>query len=105
MNVAQKEGFDRYIPTIMIRATRQILLVEGIPEDVDHRDAIQNVITRDRLETQEFFFGVRTGKDEITTGHYTPNGVEFMTIIKSETGYSVQPLLACGWWRVAPAPG
>ena len=102
IRVIQEDGLDGYLPTIMIPSTKEVQSIEGIPENVDHREAIQNVILRSKLEKTEFLFGVQTGSHEITAGHFTPNGVSFITIVESDAGYELQSLHACHWWHIAP---
>jgi hypothetical protein len=100
VNVVQKDGLDGYLPTLMFPATKTVRVIEGIPADIDHRNALQQIIVRDRLHLQEFFFGVQTAGNEITTGHYTPDHVSFMTIIQANDGYLVRVLDKCTWWRI-----
>jgi hypothetical protein len=102
VTVIQEDGLDGYLPTVMLPATRDIRAIEGIPEGVDHRDAIQNYILRQGFHKGEFLFGVQTGKKEITTGHFTTNGTSFMKILETESGYVITPLTSCDWWRIEP---
>lgn len=96
--VIEENGISAYIPTLMF--DQQVHAIEGIPDDIDHRDAIQTVIRRSDLQGREFFFGVRSGAREITTGHYTPDGCRFMSIVATDQGYVVAPLPSCAWWTV-----
>ncbi|HEX9626486.1 MAG TPA: hypothetical protein VGA00_06060 [Acidiferrobacterales bacterium] len=102
VTVVQEDGLNGYLPTVMIPATKDIRTIEGIPEDVDHREAIQNYIIRNGFNKGEFFFGVQTGKNEITTGHFTAKGTSFMKIQETESGCVVNPLASCHWWHIAP---
>ena len=102
VQVIREDGLDGYLPTILHRATKVIRAIDGIPEDVEHHDAIQNVIAHEKLEAEEFFFGVQTGPKTIITGHHTREGTTFMTIIEANDGYVMQPLGECPWWRIHP---
>jgi hypothetical protein len=99
--VIREVGIAEYLPTIVLPATQEFRVVEGIPADVDHRAAIQNVIRRSGYTQGEFYFGVRSAPDQIILGHYTPQrATEFMQIVKTSDGYSKKPLLACDWWHI-----
>ena len=102
IGVIQEDGLDGYLPTIMIPSKKEIRAIEGIPDDVDHREAIQTVILRSKLESTEFLFAVKTGPHEITTGHYTPNSVSCLTIVELDTGFVLEPVHSCAWWHIAP---
>jgi hypothetical protein len=102
VNVIREDGLNGYLPTLMNPATKEVRAIESIPADIDHRDAIQDVIVRDGLHLGEFFFGVQTAPREITTGHYTPYSASFMTIVEANDGYVVRALEKCSWWRIQP---
>src|SRR5262245_22220602 len=95
--VIESDGFDEYLPTIL--AEKDITVVDGIPVDLDHREAIQRHADRLGLTSREFFFGVRSGPSEITTGHYRPGNVTIRRIVASERTLQVLPEEAIGsWW-------
>ncbi len=99
--VLRKGGIAEYLPTIVLSATQEFRVVEGIPTDVDHREAIQNVIRRSGYVDREFYFGVRSAPEQITLGHYRPQReTEFMQIIKAGDGYSTKALDTCDWWHI-----
>jgi len=101
INVIREDGVAGYLPTIVLTDTQQIQAIEGIPADVDHRDAIQNVISRSALGTREFFFGVQSGPQQLTIGHSRPGQpTEFMSITKTASGYVADRLSTCEWWRL-----
>ena len=102
VNVIRENGLDGYLPTLMVPSTKEVRAIDGIPVEIDHRDAIQDVIVRDGLNSSEFFFGVQTAPNEITTGHYTPERVSFMTIVEANDGYLMRPLASCSWWHIKP---
>jgi hypothetical protein len=101
LKVVQDDGIADYLPTLALADTKRIQAIEGIPAHVAHTEAIQNVIARSGFESREFFFGVRSGEGQITTGHYRP-GKEtvFMLIRETPEGYSVESLESCIWWTV-----
>jgi hypothetical protein len=101
VNVIREDGIAEYLPTLLFPETQEIRAIRGIPDDVDHREAIQNVVRRSGHERREFFFGIRSEPGRITTGHFRPGQpTEFMEIYESPDGYSTTTLQACDWWRV-----
>ncbi|MEZ6058505.1 MAG: hypothetical protein R3C01_17525 [Planctomycetaceae bacterium] len=102
INVIREDGLDGYLPTFVLPDTQQIRAIEGIPADVDHRDAVQNVVQRSGYETREFFFGVQSAPQQITIGHFRPSQpTEFMQITETPDGYSDSALASCDWWRLS----
>lgn len=95
--VVQDQGVDTYAPTLIVDGVVQV--IQGIPLDLDHRDAIQQVIARQGIQNQDFFFGVRSGPKEVTTGHNSPEGVAFMRISAMQQGYMVSEVERCEWWN------
>jgi hypothetical protein len=101
MNVIRKDGITDYLPTFAFPETKRIKVIKGIPNDIDHREAIQNVARRSGYETKEFFFGVRVLPSEIIIGHYRPERrTEFISITRGSEGYSAVPIAACEWWKI-----
>jgi hypothetical protein len=101
IKVVRDDGVADYLPTFVLPDTQQIRAIQGIPADVDHRDAVQNVVRRSGYETREFFFGVKSAPQQITIGHFRPGQpTEFMEIIETPDGYSASQLSSCDWWRV-----
>jgi hypothetical protein len=101
MNVIREDGIDGYLPTLVLPDTKHIRVIQGIPDDVDHRDAVQNVVRRSGYETREFFFGVQSTSHEITIGHCRPGQpTEFMRITEATDGFSVAAIPSCDWWKV-----
>ena len=94
--VAEEQGVATYAPTLILG--EQVQVIQGIPADIPHREAIQTVIHQHGLETQDFFFGVRSGPQEITTGHHTSEGTTFMKISALQQGFMVLPMDHCEWW-------
>ena len=94
--VAEEHGVAAYAPTLI--AGEAVRVIQGIPSEVDHRDAIQQVIEEQGLSNADYFFGVRSGAQEITTGHHTADGITFMRISSMQQGFMVSPLEYCPWW-------
>ncbi len=102
MKVIREDGIADYLPTFALPDTQQIRAIQGIPAEVDHCDAIQNVVRRSGYETREFFFEVRSASQEITVGHFRPGlPPEFMIITETADGYSVSAVTSSEWWRVS----
>ena len=95
--VAEEQGVATYAPTLILG--EQVQVIQGIPDDIPHREAIQTVIHQHGLEKQDFFFGVRSGPQEITTGHHTAQGTTFMKISALQQGFMVADLEECSWWK------
>lgn len=102
IEVNREDGIQGYLPTFVLPDTKEVLVIQGIPDDVDHREAVQNVIRRSGYETREFFFGVQSGPQQITIGHFRPGKTpDFMEITETPEGYSTSTLESLDWWRVA----
>jgi hypothetical protein len=100
INVVREDGIAGYLPTFVLPDTQQIRAIQGIPSDVDRRDAIQNVARRSGYEKREFFFGVNLAPKQITVGHFRPGQpTEFMEIIETADGYLTRPPASCDWWN------
>ena len=101
INVIQEEGLSEYLPTLVFVETAEIRVIEGIPDDIDHRTAIQNVVRRAGHNSKEFFFGVLSSPNEITIGHHRPGEPPtFMMITEAPGGFSVKELKECEWWNI-----
>lgn len=100
LGVVSDDGIADYLPTLLLPDTRTIQAIEGIPAHVAHTEAIQTVIARSGLEETEFFFGVRSGDGQITTGHHRPSQhTLFMLIQETSNGLEVKALEYCDWWK------
>ena len=100
-NVITEDGIAEYLPTLAFPDTKEVRVTQGIPEKVDHRDAIQNVIGRSGHEKREFLFGVRSAYDRVTIGHVRPGEpTVFMEIVETADGLSAAALPSCDWWRL-----
>ena len=98
MAVLEAQGLQTYAPTLVVQGVLQV--VQGIPQDLDHREAIQQVIQRAGLEGTDLLFGVRSGPGEVTTGHQSQEGVTFQRISRQGKGYTVAPMEVCEWWTL-----
>lgn len=94
--VLEEAGVASYAPTLVAREAVQV--IQGIPEGVDHREALQETVLRLGLGRTEFLFGVRSGPAEVTTGHHTPLGTQFQRISEMRQGFVVSEVAACPWW-------
>ena len=65
IKVLGADGIDGYLPTLVDHEQRSILVLEGVPDDVDHRTAVQNWIKRNGPPVS-YEFGVQSGLNEIT---------------------------------------
>ena len=98
MLVLEEQGIATYAPTLVVQEVIQV--VQGIPDDMDHRIAIQDVIIRAGLEGTELIFGVKSGPTEVTTGSYSPQGSTFQLISRMPRGYTVAAVDSCEWWTL-----
>lgn len=102
IDVLRDDGIAEYLPTFAFPETEEIRAIQGIPETVDHRDAIQNVVKRSGYGTREFFFGVRSAPNQVTVGHYRPGrAAKFMAITETDDNYSASKVMSCPWWKVS----
>lgn len=96
--VLEDHGAAAYAPTIIASETVQV--IQGIPEGFDHREALQETIHRLGLEQSDFYFGVRSGPGEITTGFHTAVCTHFQLISEMHRGFVVSDLEDCAWWTL-----
>ncbi len=96
--VLEEEGAATYAPTII--AGESVQVIQGIPEGLDHRAALQQTIQRLGLGQSDFYFGVKSGPGEVTTGHHTVVSTEFQRISEMKTGFVISDLEDCGWWTL-----
>jgi hypothetical protein len=98
LTVLEEQGAAAYAPTLIAGETVQV--IQGIPEGMDHRAALQETVQRLGLEYSEFYFGVRSGPHEITTGFHTAAGTRTQRISELQTGFVVSDLEDCMWWTL-----
>jgi hypothetical protein len=98
LTVLEEQGAASYAPTLIAGETVQV--IQGIPAGIDHRDALQETVLRLGLEHAEFFFGVRSGPHEITTGYHTLACTRSQRISELHKGFVVSELEDCAWWTL-----
>jgi len=96
--VLEEQGAASYAPTIIADETVQV--IQGIPEGLDHRTALQEAVMRLGLDQSEFLFGVKTGPGEITTGLHTAVQTQIQRISELSQGFVVSDLEDCLWWTL-----
>ncbi|HEX9081410.1 MAG TPA: hypothetical protein VF768_03970 [Holophagaceae bacterium] len=96
--VLEDHGTEAYAPTIIAGDTVQV--IQGIPDEVDAKEALQEMVLRLGLEQSEYFFGVRSGPGEVTTGHHDLGGTRFQRISQMHQGFMVSDLASCSWWTL-----
>jgi len=104
LDYLRQHGPGAFLPTLIPpgRPAAPLMLIRGIPEEVDHREAIQRVILDTGLAEGSFLFCVRSGRDELVGGRYTPVSTEFFAIRETGGRYLSGRIPPCPWWRVAP---
>ena len=101
-DVIRDASIEGYLPTVVLLDTQEFRVIQGIPADVDHREAIQNVVRRSSYQMREFFFGVQSSPTQITVGHFRPGQpTAFMEIAETPDGYSATAISSCEWWKVS----
>jgi hypothetical protein len=98
LTVLEDQGTESYAPTLM--AGDSIQVIQGIPEGLDHRVALQETLHQLGLDHAEFYFGVRSGPGEVTTGHHTVAFTQFQLISQLHQGFVVTDLPDCPWWTL-----
>jgi len=96
ISVLEEQGIETYAPTLVVGEAIQV--IQGIPEDLDHREAILQVIQQMGIQQGEFLFGVRSGPREVTTGHHGPHGTHFAVISGLAQGFTLSHPEHCPWW-------
>jgi len=92
----QDAPLEEYLPTFVV--DDEVLVLEGIPADVDHREALQRHALGQGWDKRVFLFGVLSSKSTITTGRYDPHGSTFMTLERTATGCVTSPAETPNWW-------
>jgi hypothetical protein len=98
LTVASESGIANYAPTII--AGEQVRVIQGIPAGYDPRQAVQEVIRQEGLVNAEYYFGVKSGTQEITTGHHLEGATRFVRIVGLSQGYTIVPAETCDWWNL-----
>ncbi len=98
LTVLEDQGSAVYAPTLIAGETVQV--IQGIPEGLDHKEALQQTILRLGLEHSEFFFGVKSGPGEITTGFHTLACTRSQRISELRQGFVVSEIEDCAWWTL-----
>ena len=96
--VLEDQGTESYAPTII--AGDAVQVIQGIPEVMDDREALQETLLRLGLQQSEYYFGVRSGPGEVTTGHHDLAGTRFQRISQMQQGFMVTDLADCPWWTL-----
>ncbi len=96
--VLEDQDTASYAPTLIAGETVQV--IQGIPEGLDHREALQETVLRLGLQQSDFLFGVKSGPGEITTGFHTAVDTQFQRISELRQGFVVTNLEACDWWTL-----
>ena len=102
LEVIAEDGIEVFLPTIFPLGDEEFQIVDGIPDDVDHREAIQKVIIESGFNNSDFFFCVRSAFNELTGGYYHQTGTDFFIIHIRVAGYNVNRVPNCEWWHVHP---
>ena len=97
LNLLRSHGIAEYHPTVVVDG--DFYVIDNIPDDVDHRDALLKTIARDSLMKQDFLFAVRSADAEITLGQHVAETMDFTLIRALNDGFKVVPLAACDWWQ------
>ena len=96
--VLEDHGSAAYAPTIIADETLQV--IQNIPEGLDHRAALQETLLRLGLAQSDFFFGVKSGPGEVTTGFHTAVDTQFQRISEMRKGFVISDLDDCAWWTL-----
>jgi hypothetical protein len=101
INIIRENGLSGYLPTFILPESQEIRAIQGIPADVDHREAIQQVAQQSGYAMQEFFFGVQTAPNQITIGHFRPGQPTlFKSIEETSEGITTNKMSSCDWWTI-----
>ena len=98
MVVLEEQGIATFAPTLVVNDVIQV--IQGIPDELNHRIAIQDFIGRAGMEGAELIFGVKSSPTEVTTGSLSPQGSSFQLISRIARGYTVAALDSCEWWTL-----
>ena len=96
--VLEDHGAAAYAPTIIAQEAVQV--IQGIPMGLDHREALLETILRLGLERSDFYFGVRSGPGEVTTGFHTAGCTQFQRISELRQGFVISDIDDCAWWTL-----
>ncbi len=100
LKVVKRDGFSSFLPTLALPEPGHISVIHGIPDDVDHREAVQRIVRDRGLHSTEFFFAVRSRANELTVGHHRP-GQTARFLITTFSGDQVNTREAqVDWWML-----
>lgn len=101
MRIIGDDNLSEYLPTLVDLDSNHVRVIEGIPDDVDHRDAVQKTISRDGLGERSLCFGVKSGPGCVTVGFCSPGKApEFMEIVRTDEGLAARDIDRPEWWVV-----
>ena len=80
IEAASGSGWSEYLPTVALPTVREIRVLEGIPDGVDHREALVEYVVRNAWGDRELFFGVRSGPDEIAANRPSASNLAWSTV-------------------------
>lgn len=100
VRILEDGGVEEYLPTLVLSLDRSILTLDGVPSDVDQRNALQEWIVK-QGNPPEYLFAVRGGDNELTIGRRNGDDYEFLLIYKNGDGFEARSGSKPDWWYLS----
>ena len=99
MLMLTSDGIAAHLPTLVVSDDHLVNVLEGIPAEVDQREALQDWIIGCGVPSS-FLFGVRSGLNEVTIGRCTSPKCEFVSIAEHDGRFETSSVAAPLWWHI-----
>ena len=100
LGVVRSDGFDAYLPTVVLLDIQELRVLDGIPETVEQTTPLQETIESHGWTKGPFLFAVRSGSNEITLGSCIAGACTFRSILRVGGEFLARPSERPGWWRL-----
>jgi len=92
--IVNTAGLDGFLPTFVV--DQHIRVIEGIPNDIDQRVALKDMLKD--FAGKEIFFAVASGAGEITLGRVGGHSDEFAIMRVAGNGSEITRESRPLWW-------
>ena len=101
IGILLKDGLAGFLSTLVDEETGEITAIDGIPDDVDHCEALMNSIQRYGLTSKHFLFAVHSGPGVVTAGSCVDGSCHFVEIASDGADCQYSPIPKPTWWTLS----